>query len=222
MRPLLVREGGEQFAPMEDAIPKRISRDDGESVQRTKRVLFVTNTPIFGGAEKDLLEVVRRLDRSRIRPIILCVDADPFSSRIDRDQSVEIIKSEMPVRSTWDWFRLFRRIRPDAVVFIHGVISSFEGKAYMAARISRVRRVCALHQLIPPAVPPKVKGKSPGAIARRIGGWRTRHLLGVRLSSFLSDKTICVSRAVRDRLVRDYGHVPDKLVVIPNGVDVSE
>jgi glycosyltransferase involved in cell wall biosynthesis len=56
----------------------------------------------------------------------------------------------------------------------------------------------------------------------RIGGWRSRHLIGVRIAAMLSEKTVCVSHAVRRALVSDYHFSSTKTVVVHNGVNVRE
>ncbi len=60
------------------------------------------------------------------------------------------------------------------------------------------------------------------SMLRRLFGGRARTRFTSRISASLCDTTICVSNAVRDRLVTDYRYPPNKTVTIYNGVSVSE
>lgn len=59
-------------------------------------------------------------------------------------------------------------------------------------------------------------------ILRRVIGRRARHLLSWMMRPSLWDKTICVSNAVREALIRDYRFPPGRTLTIHNGVSLSE
>jgi len=104
-------------------------------------------------------------------------------------------------------------------------MDSFPLPAYVAARLAGTRRLIAIEQLIAEAVPARPVGRGLWTSVRRLVGWRARHLVTYvwmkRLAQRFLTKTICVSSAVRDRLIEDYGFPRDKTVTIPNGVDLG-
>jgi len=51
-------------------------------------------------------------------------------------------------------------------------------------------------------------------------GWRERQLTRLAMAGHMSSRTICVSKAVRDRLVREYRYPDARTIAIANGVDV--
>ena|ERR1700674_624840 len=193
-----------------------------EGIRRaeSRTVLFVTNTIGYGGSEKHLLEIIDRLGDSGVRPVILCANTDPFSTRL-KNHYANVIRRENALKSVWDWFRVFRDVRPDVVVFIYGTLLDIPWYASVAGWLSLVRRLYGIQHLIPPPLPPKVEIRSIRDVLRRLIGRRTRRLLSLGVPPHLCDKTICVSNAVRESLVRDYHFPPEKTVTIHNGVSVS-
>lgn len=191
-----------------------------EEVEERKTVLIASNTTIFGGAEKHLLDFLGSFNSTVIRPAILCVDGDPFTGRLPAGLPVKVLRPKKPLRSVFRWAKLLLEVRPHSVIFIHGVLSSFDSRGYLAARLVGVRSIISVHHLIAPSRPAKITGKSFRSLALRIGGWRTRFLVNVRLLASLCHKIICVSDAVRRSLVKEYGFPGTKMFVVHNGVDV--
>jgi glycosyltransferase involved in cell wall biosynthesis len=185
-------------------------------------VLFVTSTISYGGSEKHLLELIARLDDS-VRPIILCAKTDPFTDRLspDGDSRVTVISGKL-LKSAWDWFSVFRSIKPDVAVFVYGTLFDLPWYATVAAWAAGIRKLYAIQHLIPPPMPPKVAVKTARDALRRVAGGQTRRIIGSRFPPYLCEKTICVSNAVRDSLVRDYRFPSERTITIHNGVSLSE
>jgi glycosyltransferase involved in cell wall biosynthesis len=59
-------------------------------------------------------------------------------------------------------------------------------------------------------------------VLRRLFGGRRRTRLAYGMYALFCDATICVSNAVRDRLIADYGFAANKTLTIYNGVSASE
>ncbi len=186
------------------------------------RVAFLTRALRYGGTEKHLIELTPSLDLSRVEPIILCFGTDPYSDRLNRGGYRDVeVRSRLSSTSFFDWLRMFREVKPEVAVFVHNDFSSFTWHAYLAARTVS-RRVYSIHQLIAPVLPPKIKGISLRSVVRRVAGWRARAVLASRLMGSLGHRTICVSNAVRQRLIDDYCYPRDKVLTIHNGVRLSE
>jgi glycosyltransferase involved in cell wall biosynthesis len=196
-------------------------------VSMRTRLLFIVKTVAYGGLEKHLLELVRRLDASSVHCTILCYGTDVYSRRLGDRPDIQVLTPSRgrPYNCFRSWLT-FVRLKPHVIVFVKGSIDSFPLKAYVAAKLSGARKLFAIEHLIAEPVPPKETGKRMLDYLRRVAGWRARHVVtyvwGKKLAGILLvDKTICVSDAIRQRLVDEYGFPADKTVTILNGVDLS-
>ena len=197
-----------------------------ESRNRAKRrVLFVTNAFSYGGSEKHLLELLNRLDDPGVDSVILCTDSDPFSERLNQEQHSSVaIRSEKSLKSVQEWRRVFEEIRPDVVVLVYGTLWMLPWHAAAAAWLARVPKIYAIQHLMPqpPPEPLVLKIKSPRDVMRRVFGRRVRRILSARIQPNLSNKTICVSNAVREALIKQYRFPARRMLTIHNGISSSE
>lgn len=184
-----------------------------------KKVLFVISTGEYGGAEKHLLELTRRLIGAEVRLSILCLDKDFYTERLGENQ-VDIISCKSGLKSFWDWFQFFLAARPDVVVFVRAWLWCYRWYTPIAAWLAGIPRCISIAHLTPPPVPARVEGRSVSKVSRRFR--RTRHLLALRLSAHFEDTTVCVSNIIRDTLIRDYRFPAARTVTIYNGVSLLE
>ena len=192
---------------------------DKVTIQRKRTLLFVINSFSYGGSEKHLLELIGRLEGCNVQSIVLSTDSDPFTERLkDGCHSSVSIRSENSLKSFMDWSRVFREIRPDVVVLVYGTLWMLPWLAAAAGWVAGVQKLYAIQHLIPPPLSPPAQGKSPRDVLRRIFGRRARRLLSARVPPYLCNKTICVSDAVRDNLIRQYRFPARKMLTIHNGV----
>jgi glycosyltransferase involved in cell wall biosynthesis len=209
-----------------------------------KSVLFISNSTEYGGAEKHLLELIRRMREPGVQLRILCLDKDFFTERLAPDQDVEVIVCEKAPRSIAGWISLFRTVQTDIVVFIYGVFWAIPSGALVGAWLGGVRRRFSIQHLMTEriAVPPQVsavmkkrrslRGKLGRLLGRREPQWMEDVPLSImaststpaelKRSAYLSKTTICVSNALRDSLVKDFGFPARKLKTIHNGVSLAE
>jgi len=179
-----------------------------ESMERDPiRVMLGITDLEVGGAEKCLTELACRVDSQRFR--LSVVSLAPYPRKDDR--LVKRIREHgIPVRfldgcKVWDspkalmkWLRCILRDRPH-------VVQTFLFHANLLGRM--VARIAGV-----PAVISGIR------VAERQANW---HLLLDAATSGWVDRYVCVSRAVADFSV-SRGLLPaDKIVVIPNGVDVG-
>jgi glycosyltransferase involved in cell wall biosynthesis len=212
-----------------------------------RKILFVTNTNEYGGAEKHLLELIRRLREAPVQVCILCFDIDFFTERLGPDDHVEIITCKKAPGSLRDWAGLFRRIHPDVAVFVYGWFWALPWMAVVGAWRAGVRRRFSIQHLItapwPVSESVSMEWKRRKSIRRRLARllgreprgkpqWMTELPLAIvaclgtsaelKLSAYLCKRTICVSRKLRDCLVEDFGFPAWKLKTVYNGISVSE
>jgi glycosyltransferase involved in cell wall biosynthesis len=174
---------------------------------RRIRVLFVLTSPVRGGMEKVVLALLQRLDPREFH--LALAAPGPVLGALAPDLagvSVDVLAVEVENWLRWQAVRklnaFISRLQPD-VVNLHLVRSTS-----LVARLARWRRV--------PAVVTTYHGRE---------GWRR----GGRRGSFLPDRlvarsvdrVITVSQAARNFLVHGKGFPPGKVVVVPNGRDLS-
>jgi glycosyltransferase involved in cell wall biosynthesis len=188
------------------------------------RILFVVNTTQYGGLEKHLLDLVRRLDSYDINSTILSYGNDFYSKHLGDRPGVRVITPTGARQTFRSYWLAFVKLKPHVIVFVKGSMDSYPLKSYLAAKLSGTKRLFAMEQLIADPIPGKITGAGLWTDLRRFLGWRARYIVGYvwakKLAGMLVDKTICISDAVRERLVGEYGFSADKTVTIPNGVDL--
>jgi glycosyltransferase involved in cell wall biosynthesis len=193
------------------------------SASNDKRIVFVLpKTTEFGGLERHLLDLLRRLPESRLQPFLVCFDQDIISERMEGEQlSQVVVKCEKAPTTVREWIRVIRNAKPDILVFCYSWIEAFPWQAPVAAFLAGVHRRYSIQHLIPTPPPPPERGRSPRNLLRRFIGKRARYLLGLRIPGHLSTKTICVSDAVRNALVNLYRFPARKTITVQNGVSTS-
>jgi len=187
-----------------------------------KKILFVTNTFEFGGAEKHLIELVRRLIAPELQLIILCLRSDFYSEHLDRGSGsqVLVIRQDKQLDSFWGWYKAFRELRPDIVFFVWAYLWCFEWYVPVAAWLAGIPKRISIAQLTPPPL-------DAGTEAKRTLGLfgKARHayrLLKRQASARFMNTIICVSKGVRDALSRDYRFPESKTVIVHNGVGLPD
>jgi glycosyltransferase involved in cell wall biosynthesis len=168
-------------------------------------IAFVLTSFEPGGTERQMIELVRRLDRSRWMVHVACFRARGgwFGRVAEAAESVaefpvESFKSRGMLRHMWAFARWCRSLNI-AVVHTAALPSNVFGLP--AAALARVPvRVGNRREINP--------GKTPSAIALQRAAYTCAHAV------------VANSRAAADRLLLE--HVPRrKVVVIPNGLDAD-
>lgn len=165
------------------------------------RVLFVTTSMPVGGAETLLVNLVRRLDRRRFEPEVVCLkQAGPLGEALSAELPVhaQLLSSKWDLRVLPRLARLVRRPRRAAVVTVGAGDKMFWGR--LAARAAGSPAVCAaLHST---GWPDEVG---------RLNRWLTP----------LTDAFIAVADGQAQYLASAYGFPAGKIHTIPNGVDAE-
>ena len=165
-------------------------------------ILYLHNESIMGGAEISLLNLVKRLDKKLFTPHFACSKEGPF---IDELRNIKIHPD----------FVQFPSIRWPNPVRICNTIRDLKN-------IVKNKQIDLIHSNQP-------RSNLFGAIAAKINSvpivWHERCLERGRFDSdnifsFLPDRIICNSGAVRNRFTKD--KIDTKIRTIINGVDLSE
>lgn len=159
-----------------------------------------------GGAELAFCEIVAGMDRTVFDPVVYCLQSRPQDSSqsyVEKLEEAGVKIHFLDIRGFFSLFvgffkfrRLLKRQRPRVFqsFLFH---ANFLGR--WAARSAGVKRIF-----------------SGIRVAEKSAFW---HLSLDRISAFLVEKYICVSRSVADFTI-EKGRIPaSKVLVIPNGID---
>jgi glycosyltransferase involved in cell wall biosynthesis len=157
----------------------------------------------YGGAERQLYELVRGLDRERFRPMVYCLSAHtaPYGPQLE---ALGVPVVVVPRQRHFEWSRirtLAALMRRDGVDIVHAFLFGANPYAWLAARL--------------------------GGGPRLVTSARNCQTLGFvrdwanRVAFRGSDAIICNGGAVRDFIVARYAAPAQKCAVIHNGVDLD-
>lgn len=171
-------------------------------------VLHLAGSGGWAGGETYLLLLARNLDRKRFRLIVASPEPGALVENL-RAEGIETHVLDMdPLGSLGPLFRLrnfLREQQPD-IVQSHGARANV---------YSRIAGRLAETQAIVSTVHNSVYDYPIG----RIKKWL--YLACDKLTAPLADCTLCVAESHRQELIHRYGLHPDRVVTIPNGVDLT-
>lgn len=173
---------------------------------RPIRVCYLIDRLGPGGTEWQLLALIRHLDRSRVEPYLVLLRGEDAESRMWEPK-------DCPVRR----LRMGSLARPQALI-----------QAWRLARFLRREQIDVLQTYFPDS-------SYIGALAAWLAGvrcvLRTRFNVGYwmtlshrwlgRLATRLASATVTNSDACRQAVIRDEWANPDRVHIVPNGVDLG-
>lgn len=168
------------------------------------RIAFCITELDPGGAEKNLVQLVTRLDRRRWEPRVFCLASEGPLAQPLRDAGIAVICLNASRRfgaasTVWRLARHLQQFRPallQTFLFHANLVGRLAGRWAGVPRIVSGIRVA----------------EKDAPVRLRLDRWTNR----------LVDKNVCVSRGVAEFSVRHAGLDSRKCVVIPNGVDLAE
>ena len=170
------------------------------------RLAFVITELAPGGAERCLANLATGLDRERFESAVYSLKARPPAGK---DQLVKQLEAAgvpvtfLDLRSSWQVFRAVRQLAALLARQQPQVVQTFLFHANIVG-------VWAANKANVPHVAMGIRVADP----RRGRAWAERWF------ARRVEKLVCVSRGVAD-FCRRHGYPADKLVVIPNGIDVA-
>jgi glycosyltransferase involved in cell wall biosynthesis len=166
------------------------------------RVLYLIVDLPVGGAEIQLLNLVRHLDRNRYSPLVLCIGKNgPIGEEIAREgvpvTELGLFRKGGIERRIVKTVREF--LRGEKISLLHSHLYHANVYGRLAAFREGIPAVCTVHNTY----------AHPKMHRRLINRWLARR----------TARIIAVSAPVRDDILRYDGVDPSKVVVIPNGVE---
>ncbi len=170
--------------------------------------LCITDLDI-GGAERCLTEIAVRIDRSRITPVVYCLGPRPPREEASCLPALEKAGIEVHClggRGIWQFPLVAHRLKRLLSVQKPQLIQTWMFHANLLGRIAARRA----------GVKTVVAGIR---VAEHAARW---HLRLDRLTQRRVDRYVCVSQAVAEFSAKQGGLPVEKLVVIPNGIDLDK
>jgi glycosyltransferase involved in cell wall biosynthesis len=168
-------------------------------------VLHVVDCLNIGGTERQLFELLRRLDRRRFRPLLACFQAR--GDLLERMRELGIEPLEFPLGGT-----LFQANTALQI-----------GRMAMLCSLEKVRIVHAhdFYSNLIGVTAAQLAGARSVASRRDLGHWLSPLQMRVlKLVMHRADRVVANAGAVGDRVMRLEGVPAEKLVVVRNGIDV--
>ena len=173
------------------------------------RLLVCIDSLAAGGAQRQTVQLLTRLDRSRFEPRVVSLHGSRMS--LSRHFVPDLEAAGLPVRELdrrWHWSELpgsLRDLQRERRAFRPHLIHSI---SHHCNHLTRALRLL------------------PGPPFRLLTAIRTeynrRQLRNERLEQWLSDRVVCNSPAMEVRLREQARIPPARLRYIPNGLDVSQ
>ena len=169
-------------------------------------VLHIVDCLNVGGTERQLFELIRRLDRARFRPMLACFK--PGGELLPALRELGIEPEVFPLRGSlaqpntaFQVARMAMMIRQNdiRIVHAHDFYSNVIGVA--AASVAGAKSIASRRDL-----------------AHWLGGTQRKAL---RLACRMADAVIANAGAVAEQTARDFAVDAHKLHVVPNGIDVA-
>jgi glycosyltransferase involved in cell wall biosynthesis len=172
-----------------------------------RRVLFLMPTLGGGGAERVIVTLLQRLDRTRFEPHLALVEAvGPYLKDVPADVPLHDLKAKRVRHALPGMIRLSWKLKPQ-------VIHTSMCELNMAAVLSRPFLPPGLRLLIREDSSPSAQN-AQDRNHPRIWNWLYRQFYP------RADKIICVADFVRDDLAENFGIPRSKMARIYNPVDI--
>jgi glycosyltransferase involved in cell wall biosynthesis len=167
------------------------------------RIAFCITDLDPGGAERAFVQLVTRLDRRFWEPAVFCLSSGGILTGELKNARVPVVslgaRRWSGLAAIWRLARELRRFRPV-------ILQTFLFHANLAGRIAG--RVAGVRHI--------VSGIRVAEKRSRVPLWLDRW------TGRLVERNVCVSQAVAEFSISAAGLTAEKIMVIPNGVDVSK
>jgi glycosyltransferase involved in cell wall biosynthesis len=173
---------------------------------QTSILFLIDSLKVFGGAEKNLAQVVSLLDPAKYNPLVFCLKGGRVYEELKK-RKINVENLEIKRIYSLDAFikaiKLIKLIKKNKVKIVVTYLESSDFWGSVVARIAAVQVVIS---------------------NRRDTGFnlKTRHVLAYRVINHLFDKIIAVCEGVKEAIVKKEKVNADKIITIYNGVEIYE
>ncbi|MEE9293571.1 MAG: glycosyltransferase [Phycisphaerae bacterium] len=184
--------------------PRTLIPNPQSSIRQPVGVMLLVSDLEHGGAQRQVVQLARSLDRSRFHPVVCCLsDHVPLASNLpDPDRDLVIVKRGWRFDATTVW-KLARVLKQRNISIVHAFLFDAEVAARLGGRLARV---------------PIVIGSERNSDYQR----SLIQSICLRLTRGMFDAVIANSRAGKRFVIDTQGVDDDRIHVVYNGVDVNE
>jgi glycosyltransferase involved in cell wall biosynthesis len=182
-------------------------------------ILFVHSSDDLYGADLVLLEIVKRLDRAKFKPIVVLPRDSAHIGLLSeklKSESIEFV--HLPIAVLRRRYFSARHLLPFLFDQVRGTLHLW--------KLIRKRRIRMVHS----STVAVLSGSFAAALTRVPHLWHVHEIL-IRprivrravhfLVHYFSDRVICVSGPVRENFLRDQPSAGNRVTVIHNGIELS-
>ena len=157
-----------------------------------------------GGAQSALFRLLSQLDRTRFAPSVICLyNGDGAVAKQIRELGITVTDLGMTSKARLDAFgRFYRLLRQERPLILHSWMFHANIPGRVVGRLARVPIIISSERTM----------GQEGQVRRRLN----------RLTAPLADHVICVSERVAKFATHEIGIPAQKLVVVPNGIDLTD
>ncbi len=178
------------------------------------KILHIQVLPIMSGVQKAMLDILERLDRNKYAITILCNAEGELTEAAARLNINIIILPELrreinPLFDVFAFIKLFRLIKKNRFLLVHTHSSKSGFIGRLAARAAGVR--CVVHT---------VQGFAFHEYSSRLSTF----MIGLmeRIAGLVTDRIIFVNQYDRKMALKMKLTSAEKMITIPNGIDLSQ
>lgn len=181
-----------------------------------KKVLFFISSLEGGGAEKVMVNILRRADKSKIEPVLLLLypfEQSPYRKLLPEHLRVIIVKrsSDTSIEKIKQFVKFIRAVKKENPRGILSMLTHNNILAIMAGISLGIKVIVCEHNTLGEVIKTRE--------GRRILWFPVAHL--VKILYRFADKIIAVSQGIKKNLVEEFRIATDTIEVIYNPVDID-
>lgn len=178
----------------------------GRRVRNTIQILFVIDSLGFAGTEKQLLEIIKRLDPSRFEPYLCCLTSTELERNLNLDcQKIAFnIGSLRSIDAAKALYRTSHFIRKQGINIVQTFFIRARVFGALAGLLGGAKKVVFWQRDLGVGLNNSIKS-----------------LIPVKIANFFTDEFLANSNCVKKLMVMRYGIECNKVKVIYNGIDLG-
>lgn len=172
------------------------------------KILYIIENTSFGGGERAFAQVINGLDKEKYEVYVACGNNELFIEKIKNKTKVFTLNLSNRFNPTII-SKLTKIMKTEKIQIIHSQGARADFFARISAKLSKVPLVIS-------TIAMPVEGFNVNWMKKTI------YIALDRFTEKFVHKFIVVSEVLRERLIKIHKIAPEKIIVIPNGVEIEE
>jgi glycosyltransferase involved in cell wall biosynthesis len=168
------------------------------------KIVYIIDELNIGGTEKQLIEIIKRIDKNKFQPILVCLRPSNFIFDIDINckKIVLNVYSLASLDGLSIMLRFAKYLHRHKVDIVHTFFFDSTVFGVLSSKIARVKKIISSR--------------------RDMGFWYTpKNLIVLRIINYFTDRILVNSKAVKNNVVSKECLNPGKIDIIYNGIDLK-